>query len=254
MRSATCSAQRSGSVKSRIERAWASLHARSTRIPVGSPARSSHDLARDRIGRVPADAQGIESGRAHDTLVQRVVGHDDRSVDTRSVEVVDASMPAPTPMRSTPWQRTHVVSGQAAAWARIAATSTSRSPTPRTSCQWGCRRGDREMVVGVDQARHEDCAGEVHDLGVGCVRTRQQVAAADGDDPVAVDEHDLGTRHGAVHREDGPAGERAHDAVRPQPSSASSRLKARRSSTNCAGRSKAPKWPPRSISVQCTTS
>jgi len=72
------------------------------------------------------------------------------------------------------------------------------------------QRGDREVVVGVDQAGHEHRAGEVDDLGVGCVRTMQQLGVTDGDDPFPVDEHDLGARRGAIHRQHCPAGERAH--------------------------------------------
>ena len=118
-------------------------------------------------------------------------------------------MPAPAPMRSTPWQRTHVVSGQAAAWARIAATSTSRSPTPRTSCQWGCSAETERWLWASIRPGTRTAPARSTTSASDCVRTRQQVAAADGDDPVVVDEHDLGARRGAVHREDGPAGERA---------------------------------------------
>ena len=83
-RMATCSDHRSGSPYADIERACASLHARSSSSPDGSPTKRAPDLAAGGIGRGPPDAERVERTRADDALVQRVVRDDDRSVDARA--------------------------------------------------------------------------------------------------------------------------------------------------------------------------
>ena len=60
-----------------------------------------------------------------------------------------------------------------------------------------------EVLVGVDQARHDEVAGAAEPLGVRRPR-RQLGGRSDGDDAVAVDEHAAVGDHPAVgiHRED----------------------------------------------------
>ncbi len=167
------------------------------------------DLAARRVGSVATDAEGIESGRAHHTLVQRVVGHDHGPVECCCVEVVAGDACAGTHQVDALAAHPHGVGpGRGLRMdgldEHVALADAAHLVPVRV------QRRDREVVVRVDQSGDEHRAREVDELGAGGIGTFQQLDAADRDDPFALDEHDVRVGRGAGHGEDGSAGERAH--------------------------------------------
>ena len=83
----TWSAHRSGSRYGAIERACASLNARSTSRPFSAPCSVAAERAARRIGSVGRNAKDVERGRRNDALVIAVVHDDDRPVEAQRIQV-----------------------------------------------------------------------------------------------------------------------------------------------------------------------
>ena len=170
----------------------------------GLPIRSPDDLAARAGPAVSrADAERVERGRADDALVQRVVRHDDRPVDGGRVEIVSGD-----------GQRVHVdalaadpsrlrlggVLGADRVDQDVAVTHAGHVVPARV------QRGDREVVVRVDEAGEEHRPVEIDHLGIGM--RAQDLAATDGGDARAVDDHHGGSGRPGLHGEDSASGER----------------------------------------------
>ncbi len=137
--------------------------------------------------------------------MQAVVDDDDGPVDAQSVEVVAIRCPAllqVAPAHSADPLRIRIVvrltperGGQAVGIGYAGQVRPTRMES-----------GNAEMGVGVDEAGGDGSVGKVHDCR--CRVASQELQVADGGNPVALDNDDVGTGTGGVHCHDGAPPER----------------------------------------------
>ena len=168
----------------------------------------AQDVPARRIGGRGADAERFQAGRIDQALMHRPVAQHDGAAELQIVEVLPGDLRAGgrSPVEAADPGRRGLAGGVLAerredvvGGGRVGEVGPAR-----------LQRGDREVVVGVDQAGDEVAPPEV-DAGRAGVGVEQGVVA-EGADAIAIEQQDVGRRAG-LHRADAAAEECSGDGT-----------------------------------------